>query len=895
MNGKLMENFCMKVGEAGEAFFVMESQAPVPMELQTSPLQPPTHPTPEMAAMEPLDLSSSSPPALTSSLLTKQEQQEPRRATISNPLSTSMGSSILKEEGFASPGLADESDFDGELLGYTHRLGELSGDGSHVVTLRPLTMPPNMLSEQKHMNQANLATSMALSLSTTTTSAEKPWDALRKSMSSSDDLRSAQPYKTPTQYFTTNPFPGHPLSDSEADHQHHQENRKNSAQNGGSVGGLSKPAGTPLSDSEMDYSYPALENRKEGRFQEEWNWTWGDFPKEKEAVEKVDVRSESVTVNDILKVLKPETHEDLPVSNPHVTPSSAPASIQIPEAIAAPPISSAQSSPSKPPVDPVAPVTERASSLVRRSSKSSPSTVISPGVVTSTNASPSKIVTDRNASQNSTATANQKSTSQNQATGTTGDATQPEPPLPTPKLTEDTKMAISLEPAGEKPSVASESKWSPTETNKSSALSTTSEPAPSLVSKLTADTASTGLKVPSTASSLGRALSPEPLVKVTDNIVRSLNLLPIFLTRDDLKLVEMASSSMLQSAKDDNIDKLFNDAKISWDQAKERPQILTDPQTVFRIQNKYYTSNVIVPVILSLLAFNQVLPDESLNSLFPKSSAQASTSTATPLSSSTAVSGWRQWWSRGTSTTRIPGTSPEKLEPAARTSTTSSVPVSAPVTRSDIKLEKAITVPLTDTDYQRAANQMKTIEEVQVDMGPPKRYTKTLRLTSSQLKKLGLQEGANDISFTVNTRLQGKATCTAKLYLWKYDVQIVVSDIDGTITKSDALGHLFTFVGKDWTHPGIANLYTNIFKNGYHILYLTSRAIGQADTTRAYLRGIEQNSYQLPQGPVIMSPDRLMTALKRYFLLLNHSFTFIYFLIVEKLLIGDLKNSKLHV
>ena len=72
-------------------------------------------------------------------------------------------------------------------------------------------------------------------------------------------------------------------------------------------------------------------------------------------------------------------------------------------------------------------------------------------------------------------------------------------------------------------------------------------------------------------------------------------------------------------------------------------------------------------------------------------------------------------------------------------------------------------------------------------------------------------------------------------------------------------------VGKDWTHPGIANLYTNIHRNGYELLYLTSRAIGQADITRGYLRGIEQGSYSLPDGPVIMSPDRLIAALKRYY------------------------------
>lgn len=71
-------------------------------------------------------------------------------------------------------------------------------------------------------------------------------------------------------------------------------------------------------------------------------------------------------------------------------------------------------------------------------------------------------------------------------------------------------------------------------------------------------------------------------------------------------------------------------------------------------------------------------------------------------------------------------------------------------------------------------------------------------------------------------------------------------------------------IGRDWTHVGVAKLYTDIARNGYKIMYLTSRAIGQADATRDYLKGIKQNNYQLPEGPVIMSPDRLLTSLHRY-------------------------------
>lgn len=145
----------------------------------------------------------------------------------------------------------------------------------------------------------------------------------------------------------------------------------------------------------------------------------------------------------------------------------------------------------------------------------------------------------------------------------------------------------------------------------------------------------------------------------------------------------------------------------------------------------------------------------------------------------------------------------------------------------------------------------------------PETYVKTLRLSSDQLKQLGLQKGVNTLTFSVTSSYSGVATCRARVFLWDCDKPVVVSDIDGTITKSDALGHVFTLMGRDWTHLGVAKLYHDIAKNGYRLMYLTSRAIGQADITRDYLRGINQNNYQLPDGPVIMSPDRLIASLHR--------------------------------
>lgn len=70
-------------------------------------------------------------------------------------------------------------------------------------------------------------------------------------------------------------------------------------------------------------------------------------------------------------------------------------------------------------------------------------------------------------------------------------------------------------------------------------------------------------------------------------------------------------------------------------------------------------------------------------------------------------------------------------------------------------------------------------------------------------------------------------------------------------------------IGRDWTHTGVAKLYADIVNNGYNIMYLTSRSVGQADTTRSYIYGVCQDGYRLPKGPTIMSPDRTMAALRR--------------------------------
>lgn len=136
-------------------------------------------------------------------------------------------------------------------------------------------------------------------------------------------------------------------------------------------------------------------------------------------------------------------------------------------------------------------------------------------------------------------------------------------------------------------------------------------------------------------------------------------------------------------------------------------------------------------------------------------------------------------------------------------------------------------------------------------------------LNISLQASLNLKDGANEVVFSVTTAYQGTTRCKCHVYKWKWDDKIVISDIDGTITKSDVLGHILPIVGKDWAQSGVAQLFTKIKNNGYKLLYLSARAIGQAKVTREYLKSIRQGDLSLPDGPLLLNPTSLISAFHR--------------------------------
>ncbi|XP_031404307.1 phosphatidate phosphatase PAH2-like isoform X2 [Punica granatum] len=144
-----------------------------------------------------------------------------------------------------------------------------------------------------------------------------------------------------------------------------------------------------------------------------------------------------------------------------------------------------------------------------------------------------------------------------------------------------------------------------------------------------------------------------------------------------------------------------------------------------------------------------------------------------------------------------------------------------------------------------------------------KKMVRSVTPTSEQLASLNLKEGSNSVTFTFSTAMLGDQQVDARIYLWKWNTRIIISDVDGTITKSDVLGQFMPLVGMDWAQTGVAHLFSAIKENGYQLLFLSARAISQAYHTRRFLFNLKQDGKGLPDGPVVISPDGLFPSLYR--------------------------------
>lgn len=93
----------------------------------------------------------------------------------------------------------------------------------------------------------------------------------------------------------------------------------------------------------------------------------------------------------------------------------------------------------------------------------------------------------------------------------------------------------------------------------------------------------------------------------------------------------------------------------------------------------------------------------------------------------------------------------------------------------------------------------------------------------------------------------------ANIFLWKQSDSVVVSDIDGTITVSNARGILGTIITNQYTkvcHVGICNILSTLSSSS-QIVYVTSRPIALVNQTRQFLSSLKQGNKTLPDGPLL--------------------------------------------
>ena len=153
--------------------------------------------------------------------------------------------------------------------------------------------------------------------------------------------------------------------------------------------------------------------------------------------------------------------------------------------------------------------------------------------------------------------------------------------------------------------------------------------------------------------------------------------------------------------------------------------------------------------------------------------------------------------------------------------------------------------------------------------------------SSDNCSYANLSDYNHDSSFAEEPARNTLAIAEARLFLWSTHDLFAVSDIDGTVTKSDVQGvfdSVFTERYKH-VHRGICQLFTNMSNRRFsskkvRFVYLTARPIRLAPITRKFLSDMtqetkssnndtpdQQQKYSLPPGPLFCHPGTLASVL----------------------------------
>ncbi|EPY78338.1 Lipin-3 isoform 2-like protein [Camelus ferus] len=336
----------------------------------------------------------------------------------------------------------------------------------------------------------------------------------------------------------------------------------------------------------------------------------------------------------------------------------------------------------------------------------------------------------------------------------------------------------------------------------------------------------------------------------------------------------------------------FSKHIVSYQDLAQNPGLLDNPNLVVKINEKHYNWAVAAPMILCLQAFQKNLPKgkSTMASICPQSTVDKLEKEKMPRK------GGRWWFSWRRRDIPAKEYSAQREKPTAR----------------EQRGERTKALSSEDDDPDSPV----ILEAPSLPLSPPAHtptYKKSLHLSSNQIRRLNLQEGANSVVFSVTTQYQGTCRCRATIYLWKWDDKVVISDIDGQMLwatfcpswektghtraslvstikstcKAYILGQVLIYPGppgpRDSVHvpstsqarlscspkyspckgPRVGLSWPKPRRNGYKFLYCSARTIGMADLTKGYLQWVSERGCSLPEGPILLSPSSLFSALHR--------------------------------
>ena len=291
-----------------------------------------------------------------------------------------------------------------------------------------------------------------------------------------------------------------------------------------------------------------------------------------------------------------------------------------------------------------------------------------------------------------------------------------------------------------------------------------------------------------------------------------------FSISNNIKIELSNSWNTISKNKDDSkfdIQKIFTESQYTKEEFFKDPwKIINNTNLAIKHGKHIYTWKVIAPLLISYLAYGESLPEQTLNSLTAQQN------------------GFLMWKTIENNAYKIELTTKNIInDDNSNTNTNTS----------------------TTSETNASSNRSKHSQNTK-----KRKYKKSYYFTSEHLSQMNLNYGKNTVQFKIKTPYYGTHVLVADIYLWNYNDKIIISDYDGTITRTDVIGMFF-----GWTHKKVALLYNNLDRNGYKIIYLTARPVCTHERTKNTLFSLTQDSLKMPKGPVLMSPDGFFISLKK--------------------------------